>query len=71
MKSWIKINRFVASTAFVALMAVPAMAEIKAPIKAHNVVLVHGLYADGSSWSEVIAILQKAGLHANSTLRQR
>ncbi|QYA04827.1 alpha/beta fold hydrolase [Rhizobium sp. B21/90] len=44
-------------------MAVPAMAETKAPIKAHNVVLVHGLYADGSSWSEVIPLLQKAGLH--------
>jgi len=27
-----------------------------------NVVLVHGAYADGSSWSEVIPRLQKAGL---------
>ena len=27
---------------------------------AHNVVLVHGAYADGSSWSEVIGRLQAA-----------
>ena len=29
--------------------------------EARNVVLVHGLFADGSSWSEVIARLQAAG----------
>src|ERR1700677_3139750 len=29
-----------------------------------NVVLVHGAYADGSSWSEVIERLQRAGLAA-------
>jgi len=28
-------------------------------------VLVHGLFADGSSWSEVIARLQKAGLNCH------
>ncbi|MEU5781423.1 alpha/beta fold hydrolase [Micromonospora lupini] len=27
-----------------------------------NVVLVHGAYADGSSWSDVIPLLQRAGL---------
>lgn len=31
-----------------------------------NVVLVHGAYADGSSWSEVIGRLQAAGLTATS-----
>jgi pimeloyl-ACP methyl ester carboxylesterase len=34
--------------------------------KASNVVLVHGLFADGSSWSEVIARLQAAGLNVTS-----
>jgi pimeloyl-ACP methyl ester carboxylesterase len=34
--------------------------------KARNVVLVHGLFADGSSWSEVISRLQAAGLNATS-----
>ena len=29
-----------------------------------NVVLVHGAWADGSSWSKVIPLLQKAGLNA-------
>jgi pimeloyl-ACP methyl ester carboxylesterase len=34
--------------------------------KARNVVFVHGLFADGSSWSEVIARVQAAGLNATS-----
>jgi len=33
---------------------------------ARNVVLVHGLFADGSCWSEVIARLQAAGLNATA-----
>jgi pimeloyl-ACP methyl ester carboxylesterase len=36
------------------------------PIKARNVVLVHGLFADGSCWTEVIARLQGAGLNVTS-----
>jgi pimeloyl-ACP methyl ester carboxylesterase len=42
-----------------------AAAEPVAP-KARNVVLVHGLFADGSSWSEVIPRLQAAGLNVTS-----
>jgi pimeloyl-ACP methyl ester carboxylesterase len=34
--------------------------------KARNVVLMHGLFADGSSWSEVLARLQAAGLNATA-----
>src|SRR3954464_15705739 len=34
--------------------------------RAQNVVLVHGLFADGSCWSEVIARLQSAGLNATA-----
>jgi len=37
-----------------------------APPKARNVVLVHGLFADGSCWSEVIPRLQAAGLNVTS-----
>jgi pimeloyl-ACP methyl ester carboxylesterase len=37
-----------------------------AATEARNVVLVHGLFADGSSWSEVIAGLQAAGLNVTS-----
>lgn len=32
----------------------------------HNVVLVHGSYADGSSWSDVIKRLQAAGMQVTS-----
>ena len=34
--------------------------------RAKNVVLVHGLFADGSSWSEVIPRLQAAGLNVTA-----
>jgi pimeloyl-ACP methyl ester carboxylesterase len=34
--------------------------------KPANVVLVHGAWADGSSWSEVIPLLQKAGVHVTA-----
>ncbi len=34
--------------------------------RVRNVVLVHGLFADGSCWSEVIARLQAAGINATS-----
>ena len=34
--------------------------------KARNVVLVHGLFADGSCWTEVIARLQRVGLNITS-----
>lgn len=34
--------------------------------KVQNVVLIHGLFADGSSWSEVIARLQQRGVQATA-----
>jgi len=52
-----------ASTLLLGKAAVAAPAP--AP-KARNVVLVHGLFADGSCWTEVIARLQKAGLNATA-----
>ena len=39
-----------------------ADAQPAAPVEARNVVLVHGAWADGSSWAEVIPRLQAAGL---------
>ena len=55
-----------AAGAAVSLVAARGMAAIPVPTKARNVVLVHGLFADGSCWSEVIARLQAAGLNATS-----
>lgn len=43
-----------------------ASAATPPPPKARNVVLVHGLFADGSSWSGVIPHLQAAGLNVTS-----
>jgi len=41
-------------------------AQTQSPISVRNVVLVHGAYADGSCWSEVIGRLQLAGLKATA-----
>jgi pimeloyl-ACP methyl ester carboxylesterase len=48
------------------LISAFGMAATPAPAKARNVVLVHGLFADGSSWSEVIPRLQAVGLNVTS-----
>lgn len=48
------------------LLATRGMAATSAPVKARNVVLAHGLFADGSCWTEVIARLQAAGLNATA-----
>ena len=65
------INRRMFSTALVAgaaasLTSLRGMAAAASPIKARNVVLVHGLFADGSCWTEVIARLQAAGVNATA-----
>jgi pimeloyl-ACP methyl ester carboxylesterase len=48
------------------LISTRAMAAEPAPTKARNIVLVHGLFADGSCWSEVIARLQPVGLNVTA-----
>jgi pimeloyl-ACP methyl ester carboxylesterase len=53
-----------AATAAASLLSRTAFAQPAS--KAKNVVLVHGLFADGSSWSEVIPRLQAAGLNVTS-----
>jgi pimeloyl-ACP methyl ester carboxylesterase len=60
-------RRFSASLVAGAAMALAsARAPAAARVKARNVVLVHGLFADGSCWSEVISRLQAAGLNVTS-----
>ncbi len=46
--------------------AAQAQTSITAPVPVKNVVLVHGLFADGSSWGKVIPLLQAQGLHVTS-----
>jgi pimeloyl-ACP methyl ester carboxylesterase len=49
-----------------ATAAMPVVAAVMRPPRAQNIVLVHGLFADGSSWSEVIPRLQQHGLNVTS-----
>jgi pimeloyl-ACP methyl ester carboxylesterase len=44
----------------------PRLVSAQTSAGARNIVLVHGLFADGSSWSEVIPRLQTAGLNVTS-----
>ena len=57
-----------ASIAAAAALALPASAKAQRGAKraARNVVLVHGLFADGSCWSDVIGKLQATGLNVVS-----
>jgi pimeloyl-ACP methyl ester carboxylesterase len=48
------------------LFAAETLAQDAKPAVARNVVLVHGAWADGSSWGEVIPRLQAAGLHVTA-----
>src|SRR6266478_2968757 len=40
-----------------------SVAQTKSPQGVRNIVIVHGAWADGSSWSKVIPLLQSKGLH--------
>jgi pimeloyl-ACP methyl ester carboxylesterase len=57
-----------AAVAAASMLPHPAGAQTpgKPTVRARNVVLVHGLFADGSCWSEVIPRLQAAGLNVTS-----
>lgn len=54
----------VATTLFGARTAEAATPGHTPPVR--NVVLVHGAYADGSSWAKVIPLLQAAGVNVTS-----
>jgi pimeloyl-ACP methyl ester carboxylesterase len=63
------IDRRTFSTVLVAGVATSLLgihSEARAAVRARNVVLVHGLYADGSCWVDVIGRLQSAGMRATA-----
>ncbi len=63
------MNRRSFSAALVAAAAASVLSSrgiAQTPSSARNVVLVHGAYADGSCWSEVVARLQQAGMRATA-----
>lgn len=59
-------SKALAAGAAASMVASHAAAAVIAPAAARNVVFVHGLFADGSSWSEVVARLQAKGMNATS-----
>jgi pimeloyl-ACP methyl ester carboxylesterase len=65
-----KLDRRAFSSALLAggaaLHAESVVAAVAATPRARNVVLVHGLFADASSWIEVIPYLQAHGLNVTS-----
>jgi pimeloyl-ACP methyl ester carboxylesterase len=72
MLRWVEITMMTRSTFASTLAAVsaaaltPGLARAQNVPKARNIVLVHGLFADGSSWSQVIPRLQAAGMNVTS-----
>jgi pimeloyl-ACP methyl ester carboxylesterase len=47
------------------LVAVPALSQSPS-LPIHNIVLVHGAWADGSSWAKVIPLLEAKGYHVTA-----
>ncbi len=61
------IDRRTFAAALATTLLVPGAAGATTSVpRAENVVLVHGLFADGSSWAGVIPHLQAAGLNVTS-----
>jgi pimeloyl-ACP methyl ester carboxylesterase len=58
------VTTALASAAATQLLQPAARAQTAPPVR--NVVLIHGLFADGSCWSEVIARLQQKGIRATA-----
>jgi pimeloyl-ACP methyl ester carboxylesterase len=48
---------------FSCVLPLTANAQNAATQPIHNVVLVHGAWADGSSWTKVVPLLEEKGLH--------
>jgi pimeloyl-ACP methyl ester carboxylesterase len=55
-----------AAASLISTPGMAATATATARTKVRNIVLVHGLFADGSCWTEVIARLQRVGLNVTS-----
>ena len=58
-----KLSMTIAALALSAA-TVPTLAQPTEPVR--NIVLVHGAFADGSSWAKVIAILQAKGYNVTA-----
>jgi pimeloyl-ACP methyl ester carboxylesterase len=61
-----EVSLAILAGATASMLSTRGMSAMPAPVKARNVVLVHGLFADGSCWLDVIGRLQVAGLYVTS-----
>ena len=50
----------------IAVMLLPATARAADTSHVRNIVLVHGAFADGSSWSDIIPLLEAKGYHVTA-----
>jgi pimeloyl-ACP methyl ester carboxylesterase len=51
------------SLVFSVLLTTPLIAQTSSAATVKNIILVHGAFADGTSWSKVIPLLQAQGYH--------
>jgi pimeloyl-ACP methyl ester carboxylesterase len=65
MKPIFKLSAFIAAMGITTLGVMP-VAQAAAPAEKVTVVLVHGAFADGSSWDEIIPSLHQQGLRVVS-----
>jgi pimeloyl-ACP methyl ester carboxylesterase len=60
---WRTASLAIAAFPLIAAVETAEGAQMNSPQGVTNIILVHGAWADGSSWSKVIPLLQKKGLH--------
>jgi pimeloyl-ACP methyl ester carboxylesterase len=64
-----QVKRVACISALGLLAMVPIAADAQASVSAqpvHDIVLVHGAWADGSSWDRIIPLLEKKGFHVTA-----
>ena len=66
LKKLTKLLSLLSLTAMLALALHNANAQVDDSLKTKDVILVHGAWADGSSWSKVIPLLEKKGFHVTA-----
>jgi len=65
-KKLTKLLTLLSLTAMLFLTLRPANAQSDDSLKTKDVILVHGAWSDGSSWSKVIPLLEKKGFHVTA-----
>ncbi len=68
---WMRRSDFTCKAVLLGLLALAplygkAQTTAAQPLHVHNIVLVHGAWADGSSWNKIIPLLEKKGFHVTA-----